>query len=675
MNQKPYGSIKFKLLRWGLVIAILISFFFGLGLYQTASTLFYRDFLKNKKALTQTIAAGIDGDIHRDLIEDTELETPEYKHYSRFLQSIVKDENDIAYLYTVHFNTDNQQFYYVVDAEQAEEDLIWFESSLISGYAYFNEDNLVAVIDETTYSEDFTLTRDEKEWHFRLSPRELSLEGQNLFTVQSHEPLEVITAGTLIDLEDNYEYVEQEYTINNVDVHFGISLTGKGDPISYPGDLYMDNEVIIENMKKAIANDEPYIETRTYLSSFGEILSAYGIIHNKEGDPTGLVMLDINNHQIKAFNRKMGIIAFFLTIVALGIIGFFSLLLARNIILPLDQFIAKVGIVSSGNLEEKIQINRKDEFGHLADQFNLMVSNIKISRDRLTRTTQSYARFVPMEFLKILRKDDINQVQRGDVEEQEVAILFSDIREFTTISEKMSPKENFNFLNDFLGIAGPKVRDNNGFIDKYIGDAIMALFTKSPQDAVNAAIDIFHSLVQFNQNRAEQGKESIHIGIGLHSGRVMLGIIGEENRIEGTAISDTVNLASRIEGLTKQYRTPLLISEDFLNKLENPDQYCIRPIGRIKIKGKSKPIAIDEIILPFLGETEKKKEQTRMLFSEGVEYFSKGELIKAKELFNQILESNPKDLAAKIYLEKIGLYHLENNNPETWEGVIEADQK
>ncbi|RKZ50266.1 MAG: hypothetical protein DRR16_24080 [Candidatus Parabeggiatoa sp. nov. 3] len=210
----------------------------------------------------------------------------------------------------------------------------------------------------------------------------------------------------------------------------------------------------------------------------------------------------------------------------------------------------------------------------------------------LKETNQAYARFVPNEFLQLLDKDDrLVNIQLGHCLEMNMTILFADIRSFTTLSEKMSPQENFKFINAYLNEMGPIIRKHNGFVDKYIGDAIMALFINT-NDALNAAIAMLKQLEQFNQTQ----KTPIKIGIGLNTGKLMLGIIGEANRLQGTVIGDAVNLASRIENLTKTYDSFLIMSQETLENLTDSDQYTIRFLDNIKVKGRTGNVNIFEVL-------------------------------------------------------------------------------
>ncbi len=199
-----------------------------------------------------------------------------------------------------------------------------------------------------------------------------------------------------------------------------------------------------------------------------------------------------------------------------------------------------------------------------------------------------FRKFVPEEFLKFLSKEDITQIKLGDQIEKKITVLFSDIRSFTAISEKMEPQEIFNYLNSYLNQIGPVIRKHNGFIDKYIGDAIMALFPDNPGNAVEAAIEIQETIIIHNEKH--KNFPEIKAGIGIHTGKTMLGIIGENERIESTVISDTVNTASRLEHLTKEYNKPVLFSEDVAEALS--DNYPTENLGSVQIRGKKNQLNI-----------------------------------------------------------------------------------
>jgi signal transduction histidine kinase/class 3 adenylate cyclase len=291
----------------------------------------------------------------------------------------------------------------------------------------------------------------------------------------------------------------------------------------------------------------------------------------------------------------------------------------------------------------------------------------------LMRINSAYERFIPKEFLHTLGKESIIDVKLGDQINEEMTLFFSDIRSFTTISEKMTPEENFDFLNEYLSHCIPAVLTNNGFIDKYIGDAIMAIFPKDPEFAVKAAIDTQRQLEIYNKGRKEKGLDEIRIGIGLHTGSVMLGTIGNDDRMDGTVISDAVNLSSRLEGLTKQFGVSLAVSEYTLSQIKNSEDYHSRFLCKVKVKGKDKAVAVYEI---FDGDDEYVRSlKIRLMepYNAGMKRYLNKEFSKAVSDFEQCLSIYPDDETSKRYLRRSAQFVV-SGVPEDWEGV-EAVEK
>ena len=272
--------------------------------------------------------------------------------------------------------------------------------------------------------------------------------------------------------------------------------------------------------------------------------------------------------------------------------------------------------------------------------------------NELFQLNQAFSRFVPRQFLQLLDKKSLVDVQLGDQVQQEMSVLFSDIRDFTTLSERMTPQENFQFINAYLSRMEPAIIDNQGFIDKYIGDAIMALFGGSADDAVKAAIAMLQRLRAYNQQRIQSDYQPISIGIGINTGSLMLGTVGGQSRMDGTVISDDVNLASRLEGLTKFYRVSLLISQQTLARLHNPMEYCIRFIEKTTVKGKSKAVAVFEVFDGDEPELKHHKLATKAMFEEGLFYYYKQGFREATKQFEAVLSINPKDTVAQIYCKR-----------------------
>ncbi|MGB3692716.1 MAG: adenylate/guanylate cyclase domain-containing protein [Spirulinaceae cyanobacterium] len=272
--------------------------------------------------------------------------------------------------------------------------------------------------------------------------------------------------------------------------------------------------------------------------------------------------------------------------------------------------------------------------------------------NQLFKLNQAYERFVPHEFLQFLNKKSIIDVELGESVEKEMSVLFSDIRGFTSLSESMSSEDSFKFINAYLSRMEPAIINNNGFIDKYIGDAIMALFSGSADDAVTAGITMLQLLNNYNQTRQRPGRAPIQIGIGINTGSLMLGTVGGKNRMDGTVISDTVNLAARLEELTESYGVSFFISHHTFLELKDSNNYCIRIIDRVKVKGKSDWVSIYEVFDGDPLEVRQGKLATRISFEQGLLLFHQDNYVEAEIIFSECVAQNPKDKTAHIYLER-----------------------
>ena len=260
-----------------------------------------------------------------------------------------------------------------------------------------------------------------------------------------------------------------------------------------------------------------------------------------------------------------------------------------------------------------------------------------------------FARFVPQEFLQTLRKADIADVKLGDNVKLELAILFSDIRSFTALSEKMTPEQSFGFLNSYLRRMNPFIWENEGFIDKYIGDAIMALFPKGADSALSAAVAMLAYIPVYNSHRASFGYPPIRIGVGVHSGPVMLGVIGHERFMQGTAISDAVNLASRLEDLTREYGVSLIVSSHALFDLEDPNRFDYRFLDKLKLRGKEEAVSVYEVFSGDEAQSREVKKNTREEFEKGVYDFHGGRFQEALSRFNELKGNGKLDPPVEIY--------------------------
>lgn len=313
-----------------------------------------------------------------------------------------------------------------------------------------------------------------------------------------------------------------------------------------------------------------------------------------------------------------------------------------------------------------LMITAKNQVGDLVEAFNIKANDYLVKpiskKELLARIgthlnllhiNQSYSRFVPKEFFKVLGKENILDVRLGDQIEEEVTVMFTDIRSYTSLSESMSVSENFKFLNSYLKKAVPIINSNNGLVQSFLGDGIMALFLDKVEDAIWSSIAFQKMVTEYSMSRIKKGRQPLKVGIGLHSGSLMLGIIGNENRMDVNVVSDTVNTASRMEGLTKYFGASVLISHDAYNRIDNPEQFNHRYIGKVQVKGKQKALKVYDF---FDGESDKNRElkiKTKALFDQAMQQFSNKDFETAASSFEKVIALNPADLTAQLYQKKV----------------------
>lgn len=294
---------------------------------------------------------------------------------------------------------------------------------------------------------------------------------------------------------------------------------------------------------------------------------------------------------------------------------------------------------------------------------------------QLEQLNAAYERFVPHEFLEILGKDQITDVTMGDQIHRAMAVMFTDIRDFTTLSESMTPQDNFNFINAYLKRVSPVIRRHGGVVDKYIGDSIMSLFKQNEvRRALDAILDVRREVASYNAHRHATGRRAIQVGTGMHVGDLMLGIIGEEQRLQGTVISDAVNLASRLESLTKIYGVSTIISQETLDLVDDPSRYNTRFLDLVQVKGKRRPVLIYEM---FDGDEQSQfamKCKTREDFERGLAHYHREEFGDACHFFKQVTTVNVQDHAAWLFLNKATGYKKDGVLPTDWVGIKNLTQ-
>ena len=413
------------------------------------------------------------------------------------------------------------------------------------------------------------------------------------------------------------------------------------------------------SIHQAFLTGKPFADKFFRKDEFGQSnLFAYTPVLSGVGEDASLLLAMSFNVRVqqKRLNQMLQICisaVFFSLIISLIITYFIATWVNR----PIKILAEGAWKVTQRDFSTKLSIESQDEMGRLAQSFNLMVEEIDTYSKYLTNLNKAYERFVPKEFLLQLDKNDITEVNLGDQVEKEMSVLFSDIRSFTALSESMTPDENFQFLNDHLNNITPLIQKNDGFIERFIGDAIVALFPKPESDIFTTSISIHTALKESNRKRMNENLKPIEIGIGLHSGRLVLGTIGEKNRMNSTVISDAVKISSDLESLTKKFRVKIIASETILKKTQKyTKENHFRMIGVLNL-GKDTPeqtMSFYEVYGLDSPQEIELKEKTQERLTEAITLMqrSKKNLQKSLILFKEIYKINPADTVAQFYIDR-----------------------
>lgn len=385
---------------------------------------------------------------------------------------------------------------------------------------------------------------------------------------------------------------------------------------------------------------------------------------------------DVFYRDVERIIRESAIILIVAVIVSLTLLLLFSSQLTR----PISTIVASMRkIIQSSDLSERVPIQYRDETGELAHTFNIMIgeldkaySQIKsyafqavLAQKKENKIRNIFQKYVPQELI-----DRFFENPEGMLvgENRELAVLFSDIRSFTSISESMRPDDLVNSLNRYFSVMVDIIMGRKGIIDKYIGDAIMAFFgapvhhVDEPFQAVMAGIEMTEALHGFNQKQQELGKPEFRIGVGINYGEVTVGNIGTEKKMDYTVIGDMVNLASRLEGLTKPYHQELIIAESLFPSIEGHLPW--RLLDTVAVKGKKRGVKIYTV----RRQINKVEERGWARHNEAISRYYARDFAAAIEGFEGVLGLLPDDANAQMLLDRCRRY-MDTPPPEDWDGV------
>ncbi len=298
----------------------------------------------------------------------------------------------------------------------------------------------------------------------------------------------------------------------------------------------------------------------------------------------------------------------------------------------------------------------------------LVEQQVREQQVRLAAAHQAAVRFVPHDFLALLGRTELSEAQRGDGTARPVTVYYSDIRSYTTLVEGHSPAENLAWINEYLLAMEHPIHGHGGFVERVAGDSICALFGGGADAGLQAAIESLAALDQLNAQRARRGDPALRIGIGVTTGVCLMGILGGDSRLQCGVIGDAVNLAARVESLTKKLGT-LLVTHHTRDALVNPGRYTLRHVDRVRVKGQSAPTSLYEV-LDVLPERERERKLgTAADLASALACFQAGDLLESASLFHELARRDPDDPLFAWHLARLEEVRREGL-PEDWDGAM-----
>ncbi len=266
-----------------------------------------------------------------------------------------------------------------------------------------------------------------------------------------------------------------------------------------------------------------------------------------------------------------------------------------------------------------------------------------------------FEKFVPAAYLRRIAAKGLRSIRLGEADQQEVTILCCDIRGFTPLSERLSPSQLIAFINRLLERLTKVVTDHGGVIDKFLGDAILCIFegTDSAQRGVDCGVGLLNSVHLFNDEEVKRGGQSVQIGIGIHTGQVILGTIGSSQRMDSTVLGATVNMAKRLEEITKRIGVDMLISDKVFDRLPRGDPHRLRGLGEVWVRGSLTPLTIFEVYDHNPPEVRERKDRGEAIMAEAIEFLRSGHLENALSRLEQVLHLLPQDPPVRLLVASL----------------------
>ena len=636
------------------MIVGLIVFFGATTIYDRAQTYLLNNYKTNKLHQLATMAKLLDNEQHAALkTAKNSSNALAKKLRAAFAQNSV-DELVGQQIFSVNYDINQRQFRYAVDPAISTVEGINVSSDLFDVMITSNGAGQLQLDHRVLLGDSPLLKGASSQSRIELQPSQqnyrLLVNGQTILTLQGKKTI----TGTFKNIQvsakhatpKSAEFLFPQKTL----VQFQYVL--KNGYIHPPGSrVFIDSHLKKQLLNKIQPGERGMISMEPS-SITSKTFVMVPISTNKSSKSRGALIMLISEKTLQTISRDFlqSVLLIFSLMTVLILLA--AIFFARKITGPLEQLNLAITRLIRNDFNFKLSAKGFGSFRFLANQFNQMLAHIQRSRNELINLNKSYSRFVPHQLLKQLSTSGVNDISLGDCCEREMTVLFCDIRGFTTLSESMTPQANFNFINRYLSQIAPVINKRGGIIDKYLGDGIMALFPNGADQALKAAIEMLKALDVYNQKLIHKKLPIVEVGLGLHSGKMMLGAVGTPARMDATVVSDTVNAAARVESMTKAFRTKILITEETKRQLEDLSFYQIRYIASCRIQGKSKPVTLYEVFNNDSVSLQKEKAANQSMMIRAWKRYRQGDVASAIALYQRLIEKSPDDKSLFALIER-----------------------
>ncbi len=449
----------------------------------------------------------------------------------------------------------------------------------------------------------------------------------------------------------------------NLGGHVHIVLTGSGVyGVNYPYPIFPAQAMGLFSA--------PGVQTADYSDDYGEYSGGFASVAGPAGSPVGVVEVGLYADLVKEVENSYFASARLFSAVSGGIFVVILFIITLLLIRSLNTLRRITRDIALRNIELPTELKSHDGIGQLGGDFGTMPRKLKGYFDEITAHAATSARFVPRDFINLLEVEDLTKVKAGNHANREMTVLFSSIVNFRKITGSMSSQGVVNYLNAYLARVAPHIRDNRGFVDKYFGGTYLALFPRTPRDALTTFKLVNRHLANQNRQRVRSGSGGLFLSFGIHKAPLMLGIVGEEQRLEGTVVSDAVNLTRHLNDWCRLYHVPCLAT---FQTLEQAGAFPFRKIDHVIVKGRSEPLLICEPLDELDPEKAVLMDYLKA-YDEAFSAFEKGDLKTASDGFEFLKARAPKDTVIQQHAARCRQI-LETGRPEVWNPAVQFHEK